>query len=223
MQRPLALQIGGMCENNMRTGVERLGSLLGPRHYGELNINCGCPSARVSGSGCFGAALMKTPDTVARLANAAHDASGGQIPVTVKCRLGLIVSEEDRPLALTQSGDPDRRAADDWDFDSVSSFVRQVSENSCVTHFIVHARRADITGKLDTRQNRSIPPLKPHLVHQLVAEFPQLTFALNGGLQDYPSAAAAHLLSPRDDTVNSAGTDTLGRDIPWNHPQVQDT
>jgi tRNA-dihydrouridine synthase A len=26
--------------------------------YREVNINCGCPSEKVAGAGCFGAALM---------------------------------------------------------------------------------------------------------------------------------------------------------------------
>ena len=223
MQSPLALQIGGMCENNMRDGVARLNSLLGPKHYDELNINCGCPSPRVSGSGCFGAALMRTPERVARLANAAYDASGGQIPVTVKCRLGLIDTAEDRPLALAQRGQPDRQASDERDFDSVTSFVRHVSENSCVKHFIIHARRADITGQLDTKQNRSIPPLKPHLVHRLVAEFPRLTFGLNGGLQDYPSAVASHLLPTSDSCHEDYSADNLETDMPSSYPQVRFT
>ena len=195
--------------------MERLGSLLGPRHYDELNINCGCPSSRVSGSGCFGAALMNTPDRVARLANAAHDASDGNIPVTVKCRLGLINNAEERPLALTQTGHPDRKEADEHDFDTAASFIRHVSENSCVTHFIVHARRADITGELDTKQNRSIPPLKTHIVHRLVAEFPQLTFALNGGLGDYTSAMASHVLAP----TAQPGDDS---ETPLHYPRVRD-
>ena len=220
IQSPLALQIGGMCENNMRDGVARLNSLLGPKHYDELNINCGCPSPRVSGSGCFGAALMRTPEHVAHLANAAHDASGGRIPVTVKCRLGLINTVEDRPLALAQRGHSDRQASDDRDFDSVSSFVRCVSENSCVKHFIVHARCADITGQLDPKENRSIPPLKPHLVHRLVAEFPRLTFGLNGGLRDYPSAVASHLLAPSDECGQDYSTEMSETDTPSSYPQV---
>ena len=43
-------------------------------------------------SGCFGAALMRTPELVADCA-AAMIAAAGPVPVTVKCRIG--VDEQD--------------------------------------------------------------------------------------------------------------------------------
>ena len=41
--------------------------------YKEININCGCPSERVAGSGCFGAALMRDAGLVSELAIAVGD------------------------------------------------------------------------------------------------------------------------------------------------------
>lgn len=46
----------------------------------------GCPSDRVAGAGCFGAALMLQPELVAECCRAMCEAVS--TPVTVKCRLG---------------------------------------------------------------------------------------------------------------------------------------
>ena len=54
--------------------------------YDEINLNCGCPSDRVAGAGCFGAALMLRPEVVAECCAAMEAAVS--IPVSVKCRLG---------------------------------------------------------------------------------------------------------------------------------------
>ena len=49
---------------------------------------------------------------------------------------------------------------DDVDsYEDVSRFVRVVSENSAVNHFIIHARKCLLNG-LSPHQNRTIPPLK---------------------------------------------------------------
>jgi tRNA-dihydrouridine synthase A len=45
----------------------------------------------------------------------------------------------------------------------------------------VHARKAWLDG-LDPKQNRTIPPLRYDLVHQLKRERPNLTIEINGGL-----------------------------------------
>jgi len=58
------------------------------QQYGadEVNINCGCPSTKVK-KGCFGASLMKNPELVGDCVAAMEKAVN--IPVTVKCRLGV--------------------------------------------------------------------------------------------------------------------------------------
>jgi len=47
---------------------------------------------------------------------------------------------------------------------------------------IVHARQA-VLGGLSPRDNREVPPLRPGIVRQLIADFPALEFVLNGGLR----------------------------------------
>ena len=81
------------------------------------------------------------------------------IPVTVKCRLGV----------------------DDLDtWEDIVNFIGIVSEKGGVRKFIIHARKAFLSG-LDPKQNRNIPPLKYDWVLKLKIEFPHLEFVINGG------------------------------------------
>ena len=50
----------------------------------------------------------------------------------------------------------------------------------------MYKRQAWLDG-LDPKQNRTIPPLRYELVHQLKADRPQLTIELNGGLLELSS------------------------------------
>ena len=81
-EHPVVLQLGGSDANDLAIAVRR--AL--PYGYDEINLNCGCPSDKVAGKGSFGAALMRDPDHVAALCSAMLDESGGEIPVSVKCK-----------------------------------------------------------------------------------------------------------------------------------------
>ena len=59
--------------------------------------------------------------------------------------------------------------------------MRTVSASG-VNHFIVHARKCLLNG-LSPHENRTIPPLKYEFVYRLKADFPDLFFTLNGGVQ----------------------------------------
>ncbi|KAG5627486.1 hypothetical protein H5410_012704 [Solanum commersonii] len=56
-QHPIVLQIGG---NNLEN-LAKATQLATPYGYDEINFNCGCPSPRVAGHGCFGVRLMLDP------------------------------------------------------------------------------------------------------------------------------------------------------------------
>lgn len=157
-QQPVVLQLGGSEPSLMAQAASYAAGL----DFAEVNINCGCPSPKVADNGCFGAALMRSPDVVADIASEA--AKRVDVPVTVKCRLGL---------------------DDDTSFDSLAHFVRVVHERGGVRHFIVHARNA-ILGGLSPAQNRSIPPLRYDVVYRLIEEFPGLLFSINGGIRTVP-------------------------------------
>ena len=151
-EHPVALQLGGSDPADL-AACARLGEQWG---YDEINLNCGCPSERVQ-RGSFGACLMAEPALVADCVKAMVDAVS--IPVTVKHRIGIDQSES---------------------YEFVRDFVGTVSEAGCPT-FLVHARNAWLKG-LSPKQNREVPPLRYAWVHRLKREFPQLAFAVNGGI-----------------------------------------
>ena len=105
-ERPLALQLGGHDPGELAAAA-RIGADLG---YDEINLNVGCPSDRVQ-SGRFGACLMREPALVADGVVAMRAAV--DIPVTVKCRIGVDDQDEYADLQrFTETmrsgvGDPD--------------------------------------------------------------------------------------------------------------------
>ena len=166
-EHPVALQLGGS-DPAMLAHSARMGEQWG---YDEVNLNCGCPSDRVQ-RGAFGACLMREPQRVAECIKAMQDAVQ-HVPVTVKHRIGL---DQDESYGL------------------VRDFVGTLAEAGC-RHFIVHARNAWLKG-LSPKENREVPPLRYDVVRQLKADFPHLTFAINGGLNT--DAAVQEQLSQVD-------------------------
>jgi tRNA-dihydrouridine synthase A len=161
-ERPVALQLGGS-EPAALARASRAGEDFG---YDEVNLNCGCPSDRVK-RGSFGACLMAEPGRVADSVAAMRAAV--DVPVTVKCRIGIDDSEE---------------------FAFLARFVETVAGAGCRT-FVVHARKAWLKG-LSPKENRELPPLRYEVVHRLKREFPTLEIVVNGGIRA-PEAACAHL------------------------------
>ncbi len=158
VEHPIVIQLGG-AEPSELSKAAKLAEDAG---YDEINLNVGCPSDRVQ-SGAFGAALMADPDRVADCIAAM--AAVVDIPVTVKCRIGI----DDQDVAQT-----------------LPAFIAIVSAAPCTT-FVIHARKAWLKG-LSPKDNRTIPPLDYDLVRAIKTEWPGLTVVLNGGLQDVPHA-----------------------------------
>lgn len=156
-QHPVVLQLGGSVPDEL----EAAALIAADYGYNEVNLNCGCPSPKVAGKGCFGAALMRTPYVVAEATRRMKSVLPEHVPVTVKCRIGV---------------------DDDDSYEGLREFVRIVHEKGGVDHFIIHARKA-ILGGLSPAQNRSIPPLKYEYVYRLIDEFPTVRFSINGGLK----------------------------------------
>lgn len=152
-EQPVALQLGG-ADPKMLAQAARIGEQFG---YSEINLNVGCPSDRVQ-KGRFGACLMKEPALVRESVAAISEAV--QIPVTVKCRIGVDQYQ---------------------DYDFLERFIDTVRGAPCNT-FIVHARIALLKG-LNPKENREIPPLRYSEVYALKWTFPDLCIILNGGLQ----------------------------------------
>src|SRR5271154_6320246 len=161
-EHPVALQLGGWDPSRLAEAA-RIGAGFG---YDEINLNCGCPSDRVR-NGRFGACLMREPDLVADCIAAM--AAAVDIPVSVKCRIG--VDEQEPQEALGAFAEAARAAG--------------------AAALIVHARKAWLDG-LSPKDNRSIPPLDYPLVHALKRAHPDWPIILNGGVADL-EAAQAHL------------------------------
>ena len=152
-EHPLALQLGG----SDPVALAKCAVMAEDAGFDEVNLNVGCPSDRVK-SGHFGACLMADPALVADCVSAMK--AKVEIPVTVKCRVGIDEMEGYQPL---------------------EHFVELVSAGGCDT-FIVHARKAWLQG-LSPKENREIPPLKYDYVHRLKKEKPGLTVIINGGIK----------------------------------------
>ena len=122
--------------------------------YDEINLNCGCPSERVQ-KGAFGACLMAEPDVVARSVESMVKAV--QIPITVKCRIGI---DEHDPETFLRA------------------FITPVADAGCGM-FIIHARKAWLKG-LSPKENRTVPPINYDLPAAIKAEHPHLKIIVNG-------------------------------------------
>ncbi|TYL41544.1 tRNA dihydrouridine(16) synthase DusC [Dickeya sp. ws52] len=70
-----------------------------------VDLNCGCPSKMVNGSG-GGATLLKDPDLIYRAAKAMREAVPSSLPMTVKVRLGWDSGERQFEIAdaVAQAG-----------------------------------------------------------------------------------------------------------------------
>ncbi len=153
-EHPVGVQLGGSNVDDLiecSKKCEQYG-------YDEINLNVGCPSDRVQ-KGKFGACLMLEPKLVAEcLLNMRNVVD---IPVTIKCRLGVDNHES---------------------YEFLHNFVSIVSQSGVKT-FIIHARNGILKG-LSPRQNRNIPPLKYDYVYKLKKDFPHLEIVINGGIKN---------------------------------------
>jgi tRNA-dihydrouridine synthase A len=158
-EHPVALQLGGSDPDKLAEAVRIAGGF----GYDEINLNVGCPSDRVQ-SGTFGACLMREPDLVARCIAAMKHAAG-DVPVTVKCRIG--VDEQDPEIALSALAE----AVIDAGADAIW----------------VHARKAWLEG-LSPKENRDVPPLDYGRVYRLKRDFPNVFIGINGGIENLNQA-----------------------------------
>lgn len=162
-QHPIVLQIGGSNLENLAKATE----LANDYSYDEINLNCGCPSGKVAGHGCFGARLMFDPEFVGDAMSTI--AANCDVPVSVKCRIGV----------------------DDRDsYEELCEFVDKVISKSPTRHFIIHARKALLSG-LSPAENRKIPPLKYEYYFALLRDFPEIKFTLNGGITNVSQVSAS--------------------------------
>lgn len=151
-QQPVALQLGGSDPVKLAEAA-RIAADYG---YDEINLNVGCPSDRVQ-SGTFGACLMQSPQLVAQCVAAMKKVV--DVPVTVKCRLGV----------------------DDQDIETALDAVADACLEQGVDAIWVHARKAWLDG-LSPKENRDIPPLDYDRVYRLKQRLGDVFIGINGGI-----------------------------------------
>lgn len=160
-EHPVAVQLGGSDPIELAKAAR----ICADWGYDEINLNVGCPSDRVQ-NGRFGACLMRDPALVGECVAAMKAAV--DIPVTVKCRIGV----------------------DDQDTEEALDALTESVVKAGVDVLIVHARKAWLSG-LSPKENRDIPPLDYARVHRLKQANPLLPITINGGLATLEAAETA--------------------------------
>ena len=160
-EHPVALQLGG----SDPAALAQCAKLAEARGYDEINLNVGCPSDRVQ-NGMFGACLMD------------H-------------RLMFIVVDLPAPFGPRKPRiSPFSTVKLDQDsYEFLCDFINTVSGKGECEMFIIHARKAWLSG-LSPKENREIPPLDYPRVYQLKRDFPHLTMSINGGIKSLEEAKA---------------------------------
>lgn len=138
-------------------------------NYSEINLNCGCPSDRVSGN-LMGAALMSSKEMVYEILCAMKEATNK--PVTIKHRIGIdgngIIQVGDGKVVLEG-------------YDDLLEFLETVSKAK-PDRYTIHARSAILKG-LSPKENREVPPLDYDMVYRVKQDFPHFNVEINGGFK----------------------------------------
>ena len=130
-------------------------------NYDEINLNVGCPSKAVQ-KGSFGACLMRDKILVRNCIEALQN---DKIEATLKCRLGL---------------------GRELNYEFFDEFIDEVSKSG-IKFIYVHARNAILSG-ISPQGNRTIPPLSYDFVKRIKNKHPNITFILNGGINNLDKA-----------------------------------
>ncbi|MRS14979.1 tRNA dihydrouridine(16) synthase DusC [Enterobacteriaceae bacterium RIT691] len=108
-----------------------------------VDLNCGCPSKVVNGSG-GGATLLKDPDLIYRGAKAMREAVPAHLPVTVKVRLG-------------------------WDSSDRQFEIADAVQQAGATELVVHGRTKDDGYKAERINWQAIGEIRRRLSIPVVA------------------------------------------------------
>ena len=166
---PVALQIAA---SNAEDAYKAL-KLVEGFNYTEINLNCGCPSDRVSGN-LMGAALMSDKNLVYEILSAMKEATNK--PVTIKHRIGIdgtgVITDNNSKIIMEG-------------YEDLLDFLDTVSKAK-PDRYTVHARSAILKG-LSPKDNREIPPLDYEMVYKLKNDFNYLNIEINGGFKTLDS------------------------------------
>lgn len=166
---PVALQIAASNPEDAFKAVK----IAEKYNYSEINLNCGCPSDRVSGN-LMGAALMSDKDLVYEILTAMKEATNK--PVTIKHRIGIdgtgIIDDKNKKIIMQG-------------YDDLLEFLDTISKAK-PDRYTVHTRSAILRG-LSPKDNREIPPLDYDMVYKLKNDFDYLNIEINGGFKTLDS------------------------------------
>ena len=166
---PVALQIAA---SNAEDAYKAL-KLAEGFNYTEINLNCGCPSDRVSGN-LMGAALMSDKNLVYEILSAMKEATNK--PVTIKHRIGIdgtgVITDNNSKIIMEG-------------YEDLLDFLDTVSKAK-PDRYTVHARSAILKG-LSPKDNREVPPLDYEMVYKLKNDFNYLNIEINGGFKTLDS------------------------------------
>ena len=170
---PVALQIAASSSEDAYKAVKLAESY----NYSEINLNCGCPSDRVSGN-LMGAALMADKNLVYEILSAMKEATNK--PVTIKHRIGIDGTDviEGKNNKIIMEG-----------YEDLLEFLDTVSK-ARPDRYTVHARSAILKG-LSPKDNREIPPLDYDMVYRLKKDYEYLNIEINGGFKTLESISDA--------------------------------
>jgi tRNA-dihydrouridine synthase A len=157
-EHPIILQVGGSNPKEMSRCAHIAKNEF---KYDGFNINVGCPSRKVE-NGSFGACLMNDPEMVGKCIKEIK--KNTNIPVSVKCRIGL---------------------GEKQNYFFLKKFVSSVSKSGC-KQFFIHARNA-VLSKFNPKKNRTIPSLNYKFVYGIKKDFPDLEIIINGGIDNISS------------------------------------
>ena len=170
---PVALQIAASNPEDAYRAVK----LSEDYGYTEINLNCGCPSDRVSGN-LMGAALMSSKDLVYEILCAMKEATNK--PITIKHRIGIdgtgVLNNTNNKIIMEGYSD-------------LLEFLNTISKAQ-PDRYTIHARSAILKG-LSPKDNREIPPLDYDMVYNLKKEFNYLNIEINGGFKTMESIQEA--------------------------------
>ncbi|MDU2671845.1 MAG: tRNA dihydrouridine(20/20a) synthase DusA [Clostridium sp.] len=166
---PVALQIAA---SNAEDAYKAL-KLAEKFNYTEINLNCGCPSDRVSGN-LMGAALMSDKNLVYEILSSMKEATNK--PITIKHRIGIDGTGviDDTKNKIIMEG-----------YEDLLDFLDTISKAK-PDRYTVHARSAILKG-LSPKDNREVPPLDYEMVYKLKNDFNYLNIEINGGFKTLDS------------------------------------
>lgn len=166
---PVALQIAACNPEDAYKALK----LAEDFNYTEINLNCGCPSDRVSGN-LMGAALMSDKNLVYEILSAMKEATNK--PITIKHRIGIdgtgVIDNTNNKIIMDG-------------YEDLLDFLDTVSKAK-PDRYTVHARSAILKG-LSPKDNREIPPLDYEMVYKLKKDFNYLNIEINGGFKTLDS------------------------------------